>query len=595
MNERALNPNIEEPAGPDLADLLGILRRRIWYLVLPAVLIFAVIGTVAMLLPATYRSTATILIEQQQIPQDLVRTTVTSYADQRVQTISQRVMTTANLSQVIEKYDLFREERKRTSLQSIVEAMREDIALEMIEAEVIDPRSGSAKSATIAFSLAFENESPQKAQQVANELVSLFLNENLRKRQEAADETANFLQAEADRLAQQISGFEAKFAQFKQLHGDNLPEMQQINIQFLQRTEDQIERNALDARLLEERIFLLESELGRTSRYGDDDVESGRVLSPKERLVQLELEYMQLSARVKENHPDRILLEREINTLRRQTGGLDAQGISEMLQKAREALVERRRELADTHPDVLNAERVVRSLEEQLTEATTRGAEAAASQLPENPVYQRLAAQLESARVELSYLKEKKVALQQDLATYEKRIKDAPKIEREFSALTRDYDNAVAKYREIKSKEMEAELAQSLETERKAERFVLIEPPLVPNKPVKPNRVAIVFLGAVLAVGGGFGTMVLREMMSPGMHGSKAVTAVAGVPPMAVIPRIRTAEEMAARRRKKVLAIIAALLLFAGALGVFHLYVRPLDIAVYKVMLRLELIESGVR
>ena len=203
---------MEEPEGLGLADYLGILRRRIWYLIIPAILIFVVAAAVAAWMPATYRSTATILIEQQQIPQDLVRSTVTSYADQRVQTISQRVMTTANLSKIIEKYNLFADERKSQSMQTVVNRMRSNVKLEMVDAKVVDPRSGSAKQATIAFTLSFDSASPKQAQQVANEMVSLFLDENLRKRQEAARETSAFLQGEAERLAGQIADLEAKVA-----------------------------------------------------------------------------------------------------------------------------------------------------------------------------------------------------------------------------------------------------------------------------------------------------------------------------------------------------------------------------------------------
>jgi uncharacterized protein involved in exopolysaccharide biosynthesis len=371
--------------------------------------------------------------------------------------------------------------------------------------------------------------------------------------------------------------------------------MQGVNLQFLQRTEDQLGRNALETRLLEERIGYLEAELARTPQYGERDGTQSRNVSTQQRLAELELEYLSLSLRTRANHPDRIYLEREIAALREQTGGLDADSIRDMLQSAQTTLEERRRELTDKHPDVVDAQRAVESLEEQLRAARASRDRQKGSLLPESSAYLQVQSQLASARSEHTYLQEQKTSLAQELAEYEQRVKSAPKIEREFSALTRDYDNAVNKYREIKAKEMEAELAESLETERKGERFVLIEPPLVPNKPVKPNRVAILFLGFVLAVGGGVGMMVLRELMNPGMYGSKAIVAVAGAPPMAVIPRIRTAEEVTARRLKKILAIIAAVLLFAGALGVFHLYVRPLDIAMYQVMLRLELIEPGGR
>ena len=138
---------MDEQEGLGLTDYIAILRRRRWYLIVPAVVIFAVAVAVAMLMPATYRSEATILIEQQQIPQDLVRSTVTSYADQRVQIISQRVMTTANLSNVIEKYDLYAAERKQEPMSVVVEQLRQNIGLKMVSADVVDPRSGSAKKA----------------------------------------------------------------------------------------------------------------------------------------------------------------------------------------------------------------------------------------------------------------------------------------------------------------------------------------------------------------------------------------------------------------------------------------------------------------
>lgn len=585
---------MEEPEGLGLADYIAILRRRKWYLILPAILIFTIAAAVAMLIPAIYRSDATILIEQQQIPQDLVRSTVTSYADQRVQIISQRVMTTANLSKIIEKYDLYPEERKQAPLSAVVDIMRENIALKMVSADVLDPHSGSAKKAAIAFTLSFDSGSPQLAQRVTNELVSLFLDENLRKRREAAKEASAFLGGEADRLAEQIGDLEAKFAVFKEAHGENMPEMQQVNAQFLQRTEDQIARTDLEERLLEERILLLESELSRTSRYGDDQMDSNRrVITPKERLMQLELEYLELTARTRENHPDRILLEREINTLRQQTGGLSADDLEEMLQRAQAALAERRKELADTHPDVRSATRAVRSLEDQLASARASGGSETASQLPENPAYARLATQIKSAYAEQEFMREKKASLVAELAEYEERVKSAPKVEREYRTLTRDYDNAIAKYREVKAKQMEAELAETLEEERKSERFVLIEPPLVPNKPIKPNRLQILFIGFVFSLGGGFGSVVLREGTGHALYGSTAIARVSGAVPLAVIPYIQTDEEIATKRRRALLTIVAAVALLLASLAAVHWLVRPLDIAAYKALQRAGLIEQG--
>lgn len=135
-----------EEEGYSIGDYIAILKRRFWYLVIPALVIFVIAAAVAMLIPAVYRSEAKILIEQQQIPQDLVRSTVTSYADQRVQNISQRVMTTENLGKIIEKYDMYPEQRKETALSEIVAKMREDVKLQMVSADVVDSAADPPKS-----------------------------------------------------------------------------------------------------------------------------------------------------------------------------------------------------------------------------------------------------------------------------------------------------------------------------------------------------------------------------------------------------------------------------------------------------------------
>ena len=153
-----------------------------------------------------------------------MRTTVTSFADQRIQVISQRVMTTRNLSGIIERYNLYPELRRKQSINAAVEEMRKAINLEMISADVVDPRGGSAQKATIAFSLSYESDSPVLAQKVVNDLVSLFLNENIEQRQAAVDEATAFLGGEAKKLGEQIAALEGQLAAFKEQHRDNLPE-----------------------------------------------------------------------------------------------------------------------------------------------------------------------------------------------------------------------------------------------------------------------------------------------------------------------------------------------------------------------------------
>src|SRR3972149_6209968 len=227
----------------ELRDYIDAFRRRRSSILIVGATLFVISLGVAMLWPPTYRSAATILIEEQQIPSDLVRSTITSYAAQRIQVISQRVMTRANLMQVIEKYDLYRDRRRRETTEEILDSMRQDIGLSMINADVVDPRSGQLTKATIAFTLAFEGNDAKVAQKVANELTTLYLNENLKTRADKASETTLFLTSESERLGQYIAELEGKLAEFKRKNRGRLPGSSQATMQFMQfidRTEREL-------------------------------------------------------------------------------------------------------------------------------------------------------------------------------------------------------------------------------------------------------------------------------------------------------------------------------------------------------------------
>src|SRR5215831_9559642 len=229
-----------ERSGWKFAEHVDAVRRRRRPLLITLAAGALITLALTLFLPPHYQSTGTILIEQQELPSDLVRSTVTSYADQRVQVISQRVMTTQNLLDIIRRYNLYPRQRSRESREALMARMRKDIAVKMISADVIDPRSGRPTSATIAFTVAYSNRSADQSARVANELTTLFLNENLTTRTKLADDAATFLEGEADRVSRHIAELETQLAQFKAKHPEELPELEQLNMQLLDRTTQDI-------------------------------------------------------------------------------------------------------------------------------------------------------------------------------------------------------------------------------------------------------------------------------------------------------------------------------------------------------------------
>ena len=180
----------------NLQTILEIAKRRKWSIVIPAVSLFVVIAVVALVIPPRYRSISTILIEDQEIPREYVATTVTGFAEQRLHSINQRIMSTPKLLEIINQFNLYADLKATKTTEEIITRMRKDIKFETISADVIDPRTGRPTPATIAFSLSYEGEDPALVQQVANILASLYLEENLKVREQQTQGTSQFMEEE---------------------------------------------------------------------------------------------------------------------------------------------------------------------------------------------------------------------------------------------------------------------------------------------------------------------------------------------------------------------------------------------------------------
>lgn len=458
-----------------LEDFGAILRRRKWHILIPATVILLMSGVLAYLIPPAYISTAKILIEQQDIPQDLVSSTVMGYAAERIQMIQNRVMTRDNLWAMAEKFNLYPDNRTIENIQDILDQMRLDIVVTMVSADVVDPKTGRVSAPTIAFTVSYENESPELAQKVTTELAELYLNENRRRRTEETQQTSSFLDAEAQRLQTQISELGAKIAAFKVKNAGALPDSFESTSRILADAQQQL--GLLDAKL-----------------------------------PPLESRYAYLKSR------------------------LAGFGSSALLAKARAELAAARDKYSDIHPDVVRLKRTVETLEAGSNQS---GGSAAYESASSDPEYLALQSELQQVAGDIGAVRSQRADLNRNIAEYQSRLAQSPDVEREYLALTRDLDHATSKYSEIMDKLTSAKLAEELEREQKAERFILIEAADYPSTPSKPNIPAIMLLGLTFAMGVGVGIGALSEHLDHRIFGPKELAAVFKAPPLAIIPAIR--------------------------------------------------------
>lgn len=572
----------------NLKDYIAAFHRRRRLMLLASLGFLSVTLALAFLWPPIYKSTATILIEEQEIPSDLVRSTITSYADQRIETIKQQVMSRTTLWKVVEQFDLYHDQRKDSPAEDIVKRFVKDIEVEVISADVVDRRTQHAIKATIAFTVAYQNRSPELAQKVANELTSLFLGENLKSRERQAQEATSFLQQESENLARHISEIDEKIAAFKHRANGALPELMALNQQLMNQAERELMDIDQQVRNLEERKTYLEGELTTIKPNTPIlSVTGERILDSIERLRALRAEYVGATANHSSDHPDIIKMKQEIEALEKETGQLsDADETSKRLVDAGATLAADLDRLGNDHPDVLQARRRIAALEQEVVRLNAVPKEKKITPRPENPAYINLQAQLNSATSSLEALRKTRLDIKRRLQVYTTRLERSPGIEPEYLVLMRDRDTSGQKYQDIRSRLLEAKVSEGLEVRRKGERFSLIDPPSLPEKPFKPNRLAIIFLGFILAVGSGVGSGAVAESLDHSIRSPDQLAVLTQQVPLAVVPFMPNEKDLSRAKMRWRLGTTAGVGALAMILVLLHVFVVPLDVLWFAALRR---------
>lgn len=510
-----------------IEDAIIILRRRFFYFLIP-VLIIAPLGILTvMLLPAKYTAQGTILVESQQIPTELIRSTINAYAQERIQTIRQRVMTRNRLLEVAEKYSLFPRSLGLSETER-VKLMRERLDVSLITS---DFNRNAARDGTIAFTVAYTDRDDNKAFQVANEFMTLFLSEDVRSRTTGASNTTEFFEREATRLRDSVAAIEGRISEYKTSNSTALPEHLNMHLDMLERAN----RDASDAQTsitqLEEEGRFLETQL-ITGPTSDDSL--------SRELVRLESDLARLRATYRDNYPEVVAKRSEIAAIRQQMApSREIQTLRSTLSDTELALTQIERN-EETTPEQLeaaeiNVENARIALSDKIAEESRKGSSDIAGVQLEG----RMAVINNRIRMQ----KRKLDTSTEQLADLEARISRTPEVERGLAALTRDHENIFREYQDVLAKQQDAQLAENLEENQQAEKFSILEPALRPEEPSSPDRPKLIILALFAALALGGGTAFAVEMSFATIRGRNHVTNLIDSHPIAVIPYIASAEK----------------------------------------------------
>ncbi len=508
---------------PDIQQVLGIVRRRRWHFLLPFFAGWLLVWGISWFLPSLYRSGTLILVEQPSVPEKFVVSNIDSDNQRQLDSITQQILSRTRLLQIIDRLNLYANDRKRKNEDEIVDEMRKDIDIELSH--------GDDKKLT-AFNIYYQSRDPRMAQQATNELANLFITENLELRQARSENTTRFLQDQLDQARQKLAEQEARVREFKDKHIGELPSQTQSNLQILGGLQTQLQAQEDSLNRAKQQSTYLESLLNqyRTLDHGksSDAGPVGLAAIDKE-LERLRAQLADLSSHYTDKHPD--------------------------VRKTKE-------QIARTEK---MRERVVADMNSG--GSTTASVSPTASLDPKSAPILELESQLQANRTEIANRQAEIRDLQSKVYEYQGRLNRAPVMEQQFADITRDYDQSKTDYDSLLAKKNQSEMATDLEKTQQGEHFQMLDPPNLPVKPYKPNRLQLCGLGVIAGIFLGGLAAVGSEMIGGKVHTERDIKKIVPFEIFAEIPILETVSEQAATRRGNLLAGAAAVVIFCCILA----------------------------
>lgn len=533
-----MTEEFEEQQGQplDFARILGIVRRRHLYFLAPLFGVWLLVWGASWFLPARYKSSTLILVEQPTMPKNYVEPNINDDLQDRLASISQQILSRTRLQLIIDKLSLYNDQHRQLTPDEKVALMQADISVDLVR----DQQNGEIT----AFRVGYTSRNPHTAQQVTSELTNLFINENVNVREQESENTTQFIQQQLTNARSTLTDQDAKVRAFEASHEGSLPSQQASNLQILSGLQSQLqnEQDALNT-AKQQRVYTQSLLDQYRSVQGSTRTVNGAptgLAAIDQQLETLQSKLADLSTRYTDRYPEVQEVKSEIAKT----------------QKEREQLVAslKNKSANDEHGTDAAA---------QVTD-TTQGA----------PLLQ-LQSQLQAYQVEIANREQAIASLKSRINDYQARLGDEPAVEQQLADLTRGYDQSKANFDDLLKKENDSQMATSMEQMQEGERFTMIDPPSLPLKPSFPNHFKMCATG--LALGLALGALVVGglEFFDDRMHSEKEIQKLLPVGVIAEVPKMVTLFDESRERRRMVLGwATAGFVFFVILVGTAFSYLR---------------------
>ncbi|MGH7816214.1 MAG: XrtA system polysaccharide chain length determinant [Candidatus Binatia bacterium] len=468
-----------------------------------SLVVFLLAAYLSATLPNVYRSSTLILITPQRIPGNIVMPTFTTSVTDRINAITQEIMSRTRLESIIKEFGLY-PGGSAVTMEDRVGNFRGNIRLDIRRND--------------AFQISYDSSNPETAMKVANRLASLFIEQNLQVREQQAIGTTNFINSETERLRKELEEQEALVSHYKIDNRYELPEQLDANLRTVEQLRSELKGNMATASSMQERLASLQKQSVETSspiivtqKNGESEV---KLNLPANQKIQIRL-------------------------------------------KELESLLVR---YSERHPDVLRLRAEIAGLEKELDVEKSKAKKSSGiAQSSDNPLKQIIEEQVESLKSSIKAIEASNAELRNAIAVHQKRVENTPLRGIELKKVSRTYDITLRKYQDLLAKGLESQLSENLEKKQKGEQFQVVDPANLPLAPLKPNRPLILLGGLAAGMIGGLAAAFIWDLLDRSFKNGDDLASFVDLPILATIPAIVTRGAVLERRRAQGLLGVSTL------------------------------------
>lgn len=534
-----------------LGEYAKMLKRRKWLILLPILTMTVAVGYVVYKLPSMYESTSLLTLKPPAISTMVIQSLSDEDLSQRLQTISQEVLSRSSLEPMVLKYKLYETERNAgMPMELVIEQMRKNInvKLEQTEGEKV-----------AAFRVSYRDRSPEAARNVTAELASKFVNAQVLSATQRAETTREFIENQVNLAKTSLDDLEKQRLEIMMQNVETLPESEQglvAQLQGLRQREQTIAKEK-------------ESLMAEKGRIND----SIRALNSQARLIE---DYG----------------ERETQDATRMASRIeDTPAYAQLIQKRAELtarLEKLKAQYREKHPEVVDTKIQIDKVNEELealsknTDKRVKEANQSSSRKAElqkqNILIERQKAESQITQIEQQMLF-KDQEIQQNagqIAVLESKINSIPNVKVALESITTQYQSAKQTYDDFLQKKNSAELMVGVESNAQGETIRVQDAANLPSAPANASKKPmLVALGAFLGLGIGLFLAgifeVPRLFTIQSIQDAKHYT---GLPVLASVPPLLSHNEIAWQRRAHWFKVLTGI---AVAVGVIPLLIMALQ------------------